>query len=350
MPFRLLSIDCIMSAMYSSQNRYNKRILIVDPIHEDAISLLTEMGHDVKVELFPDKDRFADIVKTHDVLVCRTHTKLNQQFFAENRHLVCVALASTGFDQIDVISAAEFGVPIIGLPADNKSIDPRKHGNFISTAEHTIMLMLMALNDSYNAAVSMKGERWEKNRYVGREAYHKTLGIVGFGRIGKLVAARAQAFGMQTIAYDPFVSLEEMAEHNTDKIDFLALCKEADVITIHAPKTSETEGMFTKDAFTLMKQGSIIVNTARSDIINTTALMQALNNGKLHRYATDVHRNEPVDIEWQIVQHDKVIATPHVAGSTSEALKRISESTVRSLLRFLESGEMINVINKELFH
>lgn len=321
------------------------KILVVDPIHNDALTLLEEEGFLIDTRLFPALSELPKIVQNYDILICRTNTKLSSDFFNKVKNLTCVALASTGYDQIDLESAEKNNIPILGLPSSNKSIDVTKHGNFISTAEHTFMLILAALNDFYNASASMKSGQWEKPKFMGKEAYQKTLGIIGFGRIAKLVTTRAHAFGMSTIAYDPHVSETEMDLHSTKKVSLETLCQESDVITIHAPKTPDTTHLLNERTFLQMKKGVILVNAARSEIVEKTALIQALENGTVLRVAMDVFTNEPYDVEWDLVQHEKIIPTPHIAGSTEEAQRRIALTTAQSIIDFIRHGDTANVIN-----
>ncbi|MCA9360368.1 hydroxyacid dehydrogenase [Candidatus Nomurabacteria bacterium] len=323
-----------------------KRILVVDPIHIDAVNKLEESGFLVDINLFPKLESLPKLVSNYNALICRTNTKLSGDFFKNANHLDCVALASTGYDQIDIESAKKYKVPILGLPSTNKDIDVYRHGNFISTAEHTILLILAALGNFHSASVSMKAGKWDKPNFIGSEAYGKTLGFIGFGRIAKLVAVRARAFGMQTIAYDPHVFRDEMSEHNTEKMTLEDLCRQSDIITIHAPKTPETVSLLDKKCFDSMKKGVILINTARAEIINKEALIEALENEKVARVALDVFVNEPYDIEWDLVKDDRIIPTPHIGGSTTEAMRRISLSTAESIINFLQHGNDVNLINK----
>jgi D-3-phosphoglycerate dehydrogenase len=330
----------------STRSKQN-RVLVVDPIHDEAVKLLKDRGFLVDTQLFPDPKSLTLLLKDYDVLICRTNTKLNKQFFDEANNIQCVALASTGYDQIDLESATKNNTAVIGLPSENKEIDTKKHGNFVSTAEHTILLILAALGNFYEASNSMKEGKWDKPNFVGVEAYNKKLGLIGFGRIGKLVATRAHAFGMETIAYDPYVSMEEISDCGTTKVSLETLCEESDIISIHAPKTPETIGLLNEKMFDLMKTGVTIVNAARSEIIDKESLIKALDSNKVNRVALDVFNNEPHDIEWDLVKHKKVIPTPHIGGSTKEALQRISISTAHSLINFMINGDQANLINKK---
>ncbi len=324
-----------------------KKILVVDPIHTDAINLLQTHGFLVDVNLFPSLSELPALASQYDIMICRTNTKLSADFFSSINRLQCVALASTGYDQIDLKSASKHHVTILGLPSDNPQIDVRTHGNFISTAEHTMLMILAALRDFYNASASMKAGQWEKPKFVGTEAYQKTLGFIGFGRIARLVATRAQAFGMHTIAFDPYTSDETMMTYQTTRVSKEQLCTESDIITIHAPKTPETINLLDASAFSLMKPGVILINAARSEIVNHAALTTALNDNTIARLAMDVFTNEPYDIEWDLVSDDKVIPTPHIGGSTTEAQRRIALSTANSIISFVNEHDTSNVINKK---
>lgn len=321
------------------------RVLVTDPIHDDALTLLTEHGFHVEQRLGLSPSALQAIIPHYEALICRTSTKVGSDLLAAATKLKCIGLSSTGYDQIDIVAASKQGVAVIGLPAHNRTINPATSGNFVSTAEHTILLILAALGDFYNAAASMKAGRWEKSQFLGREASGKTLGIIGLGRIGLLVAERARAFGMRPIAYDPYRSGTESEQCGVPLVSFDALCAQADIITIHAPKTPETVDLINEHAFSQMQKGVILVNAGRSEIINTPALLAALDQGIVSRAALDVFKDEPHGVEWELVNHKHVIATPHIAGSTTEALRRISYETAQSVIDFLNSRDVPNIIN-----
>lgn len=325
------------------------RILIADPIDREAEMLLRRSGFIVHVKLKLSREEMLRTIPRYEVLICRTNTKLNRAFFEAAVNLQCVGLASTGYDQIDLGAATAHNVAILGLPSHNKEIDVRQSGNFISTAEHTMLLILAALRNLYNASASMKRNCWEKRLFLGSEAHGKTLGIVGLGRIGTLVANRAQAFGMQVIAYDPYVTKQHMKSALVASVDFDTLCKTADIISIHAPKCPETQSLFNKRAFGLMKKGVIIVNAARAEIVDTHALLEALDSGKVTRAAIDVFTDEPVGVEWHLATHPKVIPTPHIGGSTSEALRRISLEVAHNVVGYTTKSVRTHVINTDTY-
>ena len=322
------------------------KILITDPIHKDGIKLLKSNGFKIKCAFNLPREKLKKIIKGYHGLICRTATKVDEEVFKSAENLEFIGLASTGFDRIDIESATKHGVIILGLPAENKQIDVLRNGNFVSTAEHTILLILTAARNFYVSCHTLKNEKWEKYRFVGEEVYEKTLGIIGLGRVGKLVAKRATALGMKVIAYDPYIS-SEYAKFNNAKLTSLKnLCKKSDFITIHAPKNKETINLINKKSFSLMKKGIIIINAARGAIINEKDLISALKNGRVRSAALDVFENEPNNINFELVRMKNVIATPHIAGSTINALKRISLNTVRNIIDYINKGDIKNAINK----
>ncbi len=321
------------------------RIIVSDPIHKEAVALLKKSGFLVHERLHLPREAVHEILPHYDALICRTNTKVTKDLLGTSTRLRCIGLASTGYDQIDLEEASRKNIAVFGLPSHNKDIDPRIHGNFISTAEHTILLMLAALGNFYEATKSLKEGRWEKSRYVGKEAYKKTLGIIGLGRIGSLVADRARAFGMEIIAYDPYVSKETMKTHGVKKVSLAGLCKKSDIITIHVPKTPETISLLDSEKFKLMKKGVILINAARSEVVEKKALLKALKSGTVYRMGVDVFTDEPHGIEWDLVAIENVIPTPHIAGSTEEALRRISLGVAQSIINFFKKNEAANIIN-----
>lgn len=232
----------------------------------------------------------------------------------------------------------------MGLPSFNPNINPECDGNFVSTAEHTILLILAALGDFYHAYKSMKEERWEKKFLVGHELANKTVGLLGFGRIAGLVAHRLKPFKVRIIAYDKYVSKEKAKESGVELLSLNEFCRQSDIISIHIPKSKETESILGAHEFSLMKDGVFIINTARAAIMDELALIKALKSGKVRRAALDVFHDEPDGLNWNLVKMENVIATPHVGGSTHEAWRRISLSTADNIISFFR-GNPQNVLN-----
>lgn len=328
----------------SSFMKKNIKVIVTDPIHPDAILRLSGAGFEV-VEL-PEEEKglLPERIEPYHAVVCRTSTVLDSPTLARAKNLSCIALASTGWDRIDISEATRRNISILGLPSHNKEIEPERDGNFVSTSEHAILLMLAALGDFYHANQSMKEGRWEKKFLVGHELADKTVGLLGFGRIASLVARRLAGFRVHLIAYDKFVSQEKADEYGVELVPLDEFCRRSDIISIHMPKTPETVGLLGAREFGLMKDGTFLVNTARAAIMDEPALIESLKNGKIRRAALDVFHDEPRGLNWDLIKMPNVIATPHIGGSTHEAWRRISLSAVENVISFF-NGIVRNKIN-----
>lgn len=321
-----------------------KSVLITDPIHPDAVSRLKEAGFAVKELPEGGKGSLASVITPYGAVICRTSTVLDAAVFGSAKNLRCVAIASTGFDRIDLAEATRHGVAVCGLPSFNPDIDPERDGNFVSTAEHAILLILAALGDLYEAAHGLKDGRWEKKHLVGSELAHKTVGLLGVGRIATLVARRLAPFKVRLIGYDTYVPKEKAAAVGVELVPLDEFCRQADIISVHLPKTEETSGMMGEAQFALMKDGVFIVNTARAAILDEQALVRALESGKVKRAALDVFHDEPDGRNRELIALPNVIATPHIGGSTHEAWRRISLNAAENVIA-CSRGEERNRIN-----
>lgn len=320
------------------------KVIITDPIHPDAVIHLNQSGFETTELSEEERARLPEFIEPYNAVICRTSTVLDAPTLAKGKNLSCVAIASTGFDRIDLKAATEHNIAVMGLPSHNKDIDPEKDGNFVSTAEHATLLILAALGDFYHAYQSMKEHRWEKKFLVGHELAHKTVGILGLGRIGGLVARRLQGFRPRVIAYDAFVTQEQADKYGVELVSLEELCRLSDIITIHLPKTPETTGILGQQEFSLMKEGVFIINTARAALMNEEAFINALQTGKVKRAALDVFHDEPDNLNWDLIDMPNVIATPHIGGSTHEAWRRISLSAAENVISFF-NGKVQNKIN-----
>lgn len=324
------------------------KVLITDPLHIEAINMLKESGFDVTCVKINSKEHFLKIIPRYGALICRTSTKVTEEIIASAKRLRCIGVAATGWDHIDVDAAAKHGIILFGLPPKDKSIDIQKQGSFLPTAEHTILAMLASAGNFYHAVSSLKSGKWEKYNLVGTELYNKTLGIIGLGRIGGLVAERAAAFGMKIIAYDPLVSRDRIKNLGVKvkKVSLPVLCKKSDFITIHAHKTPKTINLLDQKSFALMKNGVIIINTARPAIINEQALMHNLASKKVRCAVLDVFENEPdtARMNMELIRMPNVLPTPHIAGVSEEAWKRVSLTTARDVIAYFTYGKKKHVI------
>lgn len=312
------------------------RILIADPLAQEGIDLLRAVDHvtvDVKPKLDPEE--LIQIIPQYDGLVVRSGTQVNKELLKAAKRLKVIGRAGAGLDNIDVEAASKQGVIVMNAAG----------GNTISTAEHTMSMILSLSRNIPQADASVKAGRWERSGFMGVELYGKYLGVVGLGRIGSEVAARARAFGMRIIAYDPHLSDEKVRELDATPVTTLEeLLKQADYITVHTPLTAETRGVIAEKEFALMKPGVRLINCARGGIICEEALLAALKSGKVGGAALDVFETEP-PTRQELIRHPKVVATPHLGASTEEAQKSVAREIALSVRDYLLGQGIRNAVN-----
>ena len=312
------------------------KVLVADRIANEGIKLLSEdpeIDVDVAIGLKPEELR--ERIKGYDALIVRSETKVTKEIIEASDKLKVIARAGVGVDNIDVWAATRKGIIVMNAP------DP----NTISTAEHTIGLMLAMLRNIPQAWASLRDGKWERSKFMGVELCGKTLGIIGFGRIGSEVAKRALAFQMEVIAYDPYVPPEKAAKIGVKMCKTLEeLLSKADCITIHVHLTNETRGMIGEREFSLMKPGVRIINCARGGIVDEKALLKALNEGKVAGAALDVFEEEPPR-DGELIRHEKVIATPHLGASTEEAQVKVSIVIAEQVRDALKGKGIRNSVN-----
>ena len=290
------------------------RILIADSLDQEAIDQLKATpGLEVEVKTGLKEEELVKVIPEFDVVVVRSATKITRPVIEAGKNLKLIIRAGIGLDNIDVAAAKEKGIEVANTPAATS----------ISVAEHTLGLMLGAVRHHGPANLSMKQHKWEKKAFTGTELYGKTLGIIGFGRIGREVAKRALAFGMNILAYDV---VEIKTDLPVKQVPLEELLKQADIITLHVPKTPRP--ILGEAEFALMKEGVVIVNVARGGVVDEKALLQALNSGKVRAAALDVFEKEPPE-DFTLIDHPKVTATPHLGASAEEGQKRAGLEVVR---------------------
>ncbi|ADG13187.1 D-3-phosphoglycerate dehydrogenase [Methanocaldococcus infernus ME] len=310
------------------------KILITDPIHEEAIKILKELG-DVVVATDLSREELLKEIEDTDILVVRSGTKVDRELIERGKRLKIIGRAGVGVDNIDVEAATERGIIVVNAP----------DASSISVAELTIGLMLAAARNIVQANNSVKRGEWNRKKFKGIELYGKTLGVVGLGRIGQQVVKRAKAFGMNIIAYDPYVS-KEFAESLGVKLvdDLNKLCELSDVITLHVPLTPKTKNMIGEEQIKRMKEGAIIVNCARGGLIDEKALYEALKNKKIRAAALDVFEEEPPKNN-PLLELENLICTPHLGASTEEA-QRAAGTIVAEQIKKIVNGELAeNIVN-----
>jgi D-3-phosphoglycerate dehydrogenase / 2-oxoglutarate reductase len=308
-------------------------VLVTDPIAQDGIDYLQEHTQ-VDVRLGLSRDELLKALPDYEALIVRSETKVTADVVAAGARLMVIGRAGVGVDNIDVDAATERGIVVVNAPA----------GNTIAVAEHTLGLIIAAARNIPQAAAALRDGRWERAKFMGLEIRGKTLGILGLGRIGTEVARRAQAFEMEIIGFDPYVSEEHGERIGVRLVDLDALLKESDFLTIHVALTPQTEGLIRGPQLALMKPTAWIVNCARGGIVHEGDLIKALDEGVLGGAALDVFEKEPAG-DNPLVRHPKVVSTPHLAASTQEAQINVAVQTAEQVVAVLEGRSAPFAVN-----
>jgi D-3-phosphoglycerate dehydrogenase / 2-oxoglutarate reductase len=284
------------------------RVLVAEKLSDAGVERLREhLDVDVKLGLSPGE--LAEIVSDYDALVIRSATEVSADVLERAERLKVIGRAGIGIDNVDVEAATRLGVLVVNAPTSN----------ILSAAEHTMALLLAQARNVPAAHVALAGGEWDRERWQGVELHGKTLGIVGLGRVGTLVAQRASAFGMRLVAYDPYIAPGRAQQMGVQLVDsVMDVCRRADFLTIHLPKTPETTGLIGERELAGIKPGCRVINTARGGLIDEEALVQALKDGRIAGAAVDVFEDEPVT-EHPLFELPNVVVTPHLGASTAEA-------------------------------
>jgi D-3-phosphoglycerate dehydrogenase len=310
------------------------RILVSEQIADSGVRLLRER-FEVDLGLDWSADELAERIGAYHAILIRSATRLDADMIARADNLRVIGRAGIGVDNVDVAAATKRGIIVANAP----------QSNVVAAAEHTVALMLALARNIPQAHASLTAGRWERARFGGVEVYEKTLGVLGFGRIGQLVAARARGLGMRVLAFDPFVSSERFRELGVEKAESRAdVYGQSDFITLHLPKTSETRGWLDAEAFAAMRDGVRIVNCARGELIDDEALKAALDSGKVAGAALDVFPLEPIT-DYPLFGYDNVVVTPHLGASTHEAQDRAGVQTAEQVVAALTGGVVSTAVN-----
>lgn len=305
------------------------RVLVADKLSEAGVEELRQ-SFDVDVRTGLDKDALIEAIGDYHAVIVRSSTRIDADVIAAADNLRVIARAGIGLDNVDVNAATAKGVIVCNAP----------QSNVISAAEHTVALLLALAREIPHAHARLTAGHWERSNYQGVELHGKTLGVVGLGRVGALVAQRCAAFGMHLVAYDPFVSPERGAQMGVQLIPTVAeLCRVADIVTVHLPKTRETTGIIGKAELEAMKPGALIVNTARGGIIDEQGLHDALAERQIAGAALDVFETEPVT-DSPLFELDNIVVTPHLGASTSEAQDKAG-TMVAEAVRLALAGDFV---------
>lgn len=312
------------------------RVLISDKLSPTAVQIFKDRGLDVTFEpdLGKDKDRLHEMVPDFDGLAIRSATKVTDKILAAATNLKVVGRAGIGVDNIDVKAASARGVIVMNTP----------FGNSITTAEHAISLMLALARQIPAANESTQAGKWEKSRFMGVELFGKTLGVIGCGNIGAIVADRGIGLRMKVIAFDPFLSPERAVELGVEKVELLDLITRSDFITLHTPLTDKTRNVLGEAALSRIKPGARIINCARGGLVDEQALADAIRDGRVAGAAFDVFEVEPAT-DSPLFGLDNVICTPHLGAATSEAQENVAIQVAEQMSDYLLTGAISNAIN-----
>ena len=310
------------------------RVLIADPLSPAAVQIFQNRGVDADVKTGLTKLQLLEIIGGYDGLAVRSATKADKDVFAAAGRLKVIGRAGIGVDNVDIPAATAAGVVVMNTP----------FGNSITTAEHAIAMMFALARQLPAADLSTQAGKWEKNRFMGVELYAKTLGLIGAGNIGSIVAERANGLKMKVIAYDPFLSPERAVEIGVEKVELEQLLARADIISLHTPLTDKTRNILSAEALARTRKGVMIVNCARGGLVDEVALRALLDEGHVRGAAFDVFVEEPAKANV-LFGSDKFIATPHLGASTSEAQENVALQVAEQMSDYLLTGAVTNALN-----
>jgi len=311
------------------------RVLVSDNLGEAGIRMFqNEGGIDVDVRTGLPPEELKAIVKDYDAMVIRSATRITEDLLEAAKKLKVIGRAGIGLDNVDIPAATKRGVIVMNTPG----------GNVITTAEHTIAMMMALTRRIPQATASMKIGQWDKKNLVGRELFDKVLGVIGYGKVGAIVADRARGLKMRVIVYDPYVTADLIEKAGFESVTAEALFQRSDYITVHVPKLKNTINLLNKEAFAKMKDGVMIINCARGGIVNEDDLLKALESGKVGGAALDVFQNEPPG-KLPLFESDRVICTPHLGASTKEAQVNVAVAVAGQIIDFLKNGTIVNAVN-----
>jgi phosphoglycerate dehydrogenase-like enzyme len=313
-----------------NSNQRRPRVLICDRIADSGIELLREHA-DVDIQTGLKPEELLKIVGNYEALIVRSATNITANIIDRAYSLKVIGRAGSGLDNIDVEAAKQRGLKVVNCPDANTR----------AVAEHTLALMLALARHLPEADAGLKEGRWEKSKLMGTGLYGKTLGIIGFGRIGREVAIRAQAFGMRVLVNQRWPTPELNLEAKVETVDLNDLLRLSDFVTLHVPARPETENLIAADQLALLKPTAYLLNTARGTVVNEVDLLEALNQGRLAGAALDVFAQEPATHNV-LAQHPRVIATPHVAASTEDAQKLAAEMVAKQIIEVIEAVPVDN--------
>ncbi|UGY09753.1 phosphoglycerate dehydrogenase [Phyllobacterium pellucidum] len=312
------------------------RVLVSDKLSPTAVQIFKDHGVEVAYlpDLGKDKDKLLEVIGQYDGLAIRSATKVTEKLISAAKNLKVIGRAGIGVDNVDIPAASRRGIIVMNTP----------FGNSITTAEHAVALMFAVARELPEADASTRAGKWEKNRFMGVEITGKTLGVIGCGNIGSIVATRGVGLKMHVIAFDPFLSEGRAEELGVEKVELDELLTRADFISLHTPMTDKTRGIINADAIAKMKDGVRIINCARGGLIVEKDLVAALKSGKVAGAGIDVFEVEPAT-DNELFHLPNVVCTPHLGASTSEAQENVALQVAEQMSDYLIKGAVSNAIN-----
>lgn len=310
-------------------------ILVSDHLHEAGWELLLQAGDAHPSGPYSSREQLLAAVSEAHALIVRSTTQVDSELLEAAPDLKVIARAGAQLDNVDIDAATRLGILVIHAP----------DANVTAVAEHTLAMMLAFARDLPRGYNAVKAGKWPRHTMLGFQLSEKTLGIIGFGRLGREVAARAQAFGMQVLAYDPFIDLSFAHQHGVEIVNFNELLERADILSLHTSLNDQTRGMLNRAAFARMKTGAILINCAHGGLVDEIALLEALEQEKLGGAALDTFAQEPPPEGSALIQHPNVLAMPHLNQNTIEAQSETSRQVVQDVLAALRGEDYRQVVN-----
>jgi len=311
------------------------KVLISDNLDQSGVQIFRDTeGIEVDFKPGMSHDELKSIIGDYHALAIRSATKVTEDILEAGKQLKVVGRAGIGLDNVDIPAATKRGIVVMNTPT----------GNVITTAEHAISMMLSLSRNIPQGTASLRAGKWEKKKLCGRELFNKVLGVIGFGKIGSIVADRARGLKMRVIIYDPYVTPERIEKAGFECVSLENLYKRSDYITVHVPKLKDTIGFLNKDAFAQMKTGVMLINCARGGIVDEKDLYDAIKLGKIAGAALDVFTTEPPG-NSPLFELEHVIGTPHLGASTQEAQENVAVAVAEQIVDYLKNGTIVNAVN-----
>ncbi|MBI3004231.1 MAG: phosphoglycerate dehydrogenase [Ignavibacteriales bacterium] len=312
------------------------KILVSDQIEQVCVDILTSEGFQVDCKTNRPTEELKGMIPAYDALIVRSSTQVTSELIAAGKKLKVIGRAGAGVDNIDVDAATRRGVIVMNTPG----------GNTVSTAEHTMSLLLSLSRNIPQANDSLKNGKWDRKKFTGTELQGKTIGVIGLGKVGREVASRCQAFGMSTIGFDPLLSAEVAGKAHIELVSLKEVFQRSDFISVHTPLNDDTRGLLGDKEIAECKTGVRIVNCARGGIVDEDALLRGLESGKVAGAALDVFEHEPPG-DHPLLKNPKVVATPHLGASTEEAQEKVARQIAVQVADVLKERGVVGAVNAE---